>query len=100
MSVALGDKWTAAIIITKQGLKPEAQVFSLVFYKARELPVSCNYDSETHDCSKEKEELHYKGKNFRRSITPHHKFDKKQNRGSCNRKSTKVYIAHVNVFLC
>ncbi len=33
LGVPPGDKWTAAIIITKQGLKPEAQVFSLVFIK-------------------------------------------------------------------
>jgi hypothetical protein len=56
-------------------LKPEAKVFAY-FFKA------INYKAVAiiTNCSKGKEELHYKGKNFRRSITPHHTYNKKQNR--------------------
>ncbi len=46
MSVPPGDKWTAAIIITKQGLKPEAKVFSYFFearnYKAAAIMINCS----------------------------------------------------------
>ncbi len=94
LSVAPGDKWTAAIIITKQGLKPEAKVFSY-FFEAR------NYKAAATmiNCSKEKEELHYKGKNFRRSIKPHHKFNKKQNKVVALVRVQR-FILHMWMFLC
>ncbi len=90
LSVPPGDKWTAAIILTCN----RKQKFLPSFYKAR----NCQAAAIMTNCSKEKEELYYKGKNFQRSITPHHKFNKTEY--SCNRMSTKVYIAHVDVFLC
>jgi hypothetical protein len=54
------------------------------------------------NCSKEKEELHYKGKNVRRSITPHHIFNKKQIRAVALIR-VQMFILHmwnVDVFLC
>ncbi len=72
MSVAPGDKWTTAIILTySKRLKPEAKVFSY-FYKQEIIRATAIMTVKNTTAAKKKKNLIIKGKNFRRSITPHH----------------------------